>query len=60
MEESAEALTALDNLAFRHEVRREAIFRELEAQLFIDCAREVARPMASKSVSGRRRQVQEM
>jgi hypothetical protein len=30
MEESAEALTALDNLALRHEVRREAIFRELE------------------------------
>jgi DNA-binding transcriptional LysR family regulator len=29
------------------------------AQRFIDCAREVARPMASKSVSGRR-QVQEM
>jgi hypothetical protein len=30
MEASAEALTALENLAFRHEIRREAIFRELE------------------------------
>ena len=30
------------------------------AQLFIDCAREVARPMASKSLSARRRQVQKM
>jgi hypothetical protein len=30
IESSAEALTALENLAFRHEVRRESIFRELE------------------------------
>jgi hypothetical protein len=30
MEKSVEALADLENLAFRHEIRREAIFKEVE------------------------------